>query len=209
MPNWLERLAGDTQVKLLALLRRAPRTITTLAAELRLTDNGVRGHIAALERDGIVEDVGAQRDTGGKPARLYGLTREGEELFPKAYALVLDGLIAELIRKQGSRRAAELLAAVGAGATERTVAPGDAAGRVAAGAELLRKLGGDVEVKRVGKGWRIQGYGCPLSAVTAKHPEACRLVQALLERVTGLPVSERCERSQRPRCVFAVGRKGG
>ncbi|HWP37365.1 MAG TPA: ArsR family transcriptional regulator [Gemmatimonadales bacterium] len=209
MPNWLEKLTGDTQIRLLSLLRRAPRTITELAAELGLTDNGVRGHIAALERDGIVEDVGAQRDTGGKPARRYGLTREGEELFPKAYAPVLGGLIAELVRHQGSRRAAHLLRAVGARFAEGAVVAGDAAERVAAGARLLQELGGDVEVRRTGKGWHIQGYGCPLSAVTANHPEACRLVEALLERVTGLPVSQRCELGERPRCAFAVARKGG
>ena len=39
-----------------------------------LTDNAVRTHVAALERDGLVEPVGTQRDTGGKPARVYALT---------------------------------------------------------------------------------------------------------------------------------------
>src|SRR6266566_3178629 len=82
-------LTGEMQSKLLGLLRRARQTITGLAAALGLTDNAVRLHISALRRDGFVEDVGTMRDTGGKPARLYGLTREGEELFPKAYALVL------------------------------------------------------------------------------------------------------------------------
>src|SRR5438094_753829 len=88
MTNWLERLIGETQLRLLGLLRRSRQTITSLAEALGLTDNAVRMHIAALHRDGIVEQVGTQRDTGGKPARLYGLTRAGEELFPKAYALV-------------------------------------------------------------------------------------------------------------------------
>src|SRR5881628_604191 len=86
MTNWLARLTGETQARLLGLLRRSRQSIAGLARALRLTDNAVRMHIAALRRDGIVEDVGTQRDTGGKPARLYGLTREGEELFPKASA---------------------------------------------------------------------------------------------------------------------------
>jgi len=96
------------------LLRRSRQTITSLANALRLTDNAVRLHIAALRRDGIVEDVGTQRDTGGKPARLYALTCEGEELFPKAYALVLGKLVEEIVRTQGRARAVELLRAVGA-----------------------------------------------------------------------------------------------
>src|SRR5687767_4508571 len=114
MPNRLESLIGETQLRLLGLLRRSPQTITGLAEALSLTDNGVRTHIAALHRDGLVEQAGTQRDTGGKPARLYGLTRAGEELFPKAYALVLGKLVEEIVRTQGRERAIALLRAVGA-----------------------------------------------------------------------------------------------
>ena len=89
MTNWVERLTGETRAQLLRLLRRSRQTITALADAVGLTDNAVRTHVAALERDGLVEPVGTQRDTGGKPARVYALTGEGEELFPKAYALVL------------------------------------------------------------------------------------------------------------------------
>ena len=59
MTNWLGRLLGETQLRLLALLRRRSQTITSLAQALGLTDNGVRAHVATLERDGLVADVGA------------------------------------------------------------------------------------------------------------------------------------------------------
>ena len=113
MTNWLERLKGETQTKLLQLLRRSAQSITELARHLNLTDNAVRTHVAALEREGLVGLAGSQRDTGGKPARLYQLTREGEELFPKAYALVLGELVEEIARRDGRERAVEFLAAVG------------------------------------------------------------------------------------------------
>src|SRR3982751_1249831 len=114
MTNWLDHLIGETQARLLKLLRRSRQTITGLAHALGLTDNAVRMHVAALHRDGIIEQVGTQRDTGGKPARLYGLTRAGEELFPKAYALVLGKLLEEVVRTEGRDRAIELLRSVGA-----------------------------------------------------------------------------------------------
>src|SRR6476646_3827880 len=101
MTNWVERLAGETRARLLGLLRPSRRP------------NAARTHVAALERDGIVEQVGTQRDTGGKPARVYGLTGAGEELFPKAYALVLGGLVEELAQRDGWERATSLLRAVG------------------------------------------------------------------------------------------------
>jgi predicted ArsR family transcriptional regulator len=203
MTNWVERLTGETRAKLLALLRRSRQTITTLADALHLTDNAVRTHISALERDGIVEHVGTERQTGGKPARVYDLTGEGEELFPKAYALVLGGLVEELARRDGCERAVALLRAVGQRAAPSAVA-NDREGRVAAAAAALRGLGGDVEVQRTADGYRLQGYGCPLSAVTAKHPEVCALARALVEEITGQPVTECCDRSGRPRCAFQI-----
>jgi predicted ArsR family transcriptional regulator len=204
MTNWVERLTGETTSKLLALLRRSRLTITALADALHLTDNAVRTHIAALERDGIVEHVGTLRETGGKPARVYALTGEGEELFPKAYAVVLGALIDEIAQVDGWDRATALLRAVGRRAASGAAAPGDREGRVAVAAAALRSLGGDVEVQRTERGYTLQGYGCPLSAVTAKHPEICALARALVEEITGRPVTECCERNGRPRCRFRL-----
>ena len=204
MANWLEDLAGETRSELLRLLRRSRHTITSLAGSLRLTDNAVRTHVAALERDGLVKHVGSQRDTGGKPARVYALTAEGEELFPKAYALVLGGLVDELARAEGRERAVELLRSVGRQVGAGVAATEEPEVRIAAAAAALRGLGGDVEVQRDNGGWVLQGYACPLSAVAAKHPEVCQLARALVEEITGSPVTECCERGDRPRCRFQV-----
>src|SRR6266851_2019449 len=183
MANWLDALTGETQARLLRLLRRSRQTITSLAQALRLTDNAVRTHVAALRRDGIVEDVGTRRDTGGKPARMYGLTREGEELFPKAYAPVLAKVLEEIIRREGRDRAVELLRAVGT---------------TIAAEELFRSLGAEVEVQRTREGVRLQVYGCPLSAVTSEQADVCELGKAMVEETTGAAVSECCERGEHP-----------
>jgi len=204
MTNWLERLGGETQLRLLRLLRRSRQTITTLAEALGLTDNAVRMHIAALHRDGIVEQVGTQRDTGGKPARVYGLTRAGEELFPKAYALVLGKLVDEIVRTQGRDRAIELLRAVGAQAAAGAHRGASPKQRMESAATVFRKLGTDVEVLETSTGWRLQGYGCPLSAVTSGHAEMCELGKALVEEVVGGPVRECCQRGDHARCAFEV-----
>lgn len=204
MTNLVGRLIGETQTKMLHLLRRSRQTINDLSDSLGLTDNAVRTHVAALSRDGIIEPVGTQRDTGGKPARLYALTEAGEELFPKAYAMVLAGLVEEIARRDGRERADELLRAVGARAGSGVPSPPDLSGRVEAAAAALRSIGGDVEVQRTDAGWRLQGFGCPLSSVTASQPQVCALAQSLVETITGRPVTECCDRSGRPRCGFLV-----
>lgn len=202
--SWLEKLIGETQANLLRLLRRSQQTITGLSQALGLTDNAVRTHVAALGRDGLVAEVGSQRDTGGKPARLYALTEAGEELFPKAYAPILAGLLEEITRTEGKARTLELLGAVGRRVGAGVTAPEDLSGRVAAAAGALRSLGGDIEPQLTPGGWRLQGFGCPLSRVTAKHPEVCELARSVVEEITGQPVVECCERGDRPRCAFQL-----
>jgi len=195
---------GETRVEMLRLLRRSRQTITTLADSLRLTDNAVRTHVAVLEREGVVKHVGTQRDTGGKPARVYDLTSEGEELFPKAYALVLGGLVEEIARSEGEGRAVELLRAVGRRIGAGVPAAEGTEAQVKAAVAALRNLGGDLELLPAEGGWQLKGYGCPLSAVTAGRPEVCALAQALVEEITGRPVTECCDRGTRPRCGFQV-----
>jgi predicted ArsR family transcriptional regulator len=207
MTNWLLRLTGATQAEMLRLLRRSQQTITSLANTLRLTDNAVRTHVAALERDGVVEYVGIRRDTGGKPARVYDLTSSGEELFPKAYAVVLEGLVEEITRTDGREHAVELLRGVGRQVAAGVPATAGGEARVEAAAAALRGLGGDVEVQRTNDGWHLRGFGCPLSAVTAKRAEVCALAQALVEEITGARVIECCDRGPRPRCAFRVERR--
>jgi predicted ArsR family transcriptional regulator len=208
MTNWTERLLGETQARLVGVLRRSHQTISGLAQRLRLTDNAVRLHVAALRRDGMVQDVGTLRDTGGKPARLYGLTREGEELFPKAYALVLGKLVEQIVRTQGRERAIQLLRAVGAQAAAGARAGKSAKQRLEAAAGVFRDLGADADVEKTADGWRLQAYGCPLSAVTHGHAEMCEVGKAIVEEIAGTPVAECCDRGAHPRCGFAIAAAG-
>ena len=54
MSRFDERFFESTRGQVLALLRRGPRTIDEMAAALGLTDNAIRAHVAALERDALV-----------------------------------------------------------------------------------------------------------------------------------------------------------
>ena len=204
MVEWMERVIGETQLQLLRLLRRSRRTITGLAEELRLTDNAVRTHVSALGRDGLVAQVGTARDTGGKPARLYEITRAGDEVFPKGYATVLGGVVDALIARLGEAEARAFLATVGAEAVGSKPAPGDGSDGVREAVRILSALGAEADIERTEDGSLIKGYGCPLSAVTADHAALCAVATGIVATATGRPVEERCDRSDRPRCAFHV-----
>jgi predicted ArsR family transcriptional regulator len=203
--NWIETVLGGTRTRLLGLLRRSERSINDLAAALGITDNAVRTHVAAMQRDGMVQSAGVERATGGKPAQLYEITPEAEELFPKAYGLVLGELLRLLEERKGQEEVVGLLREVGrrTAAGQGTLDGNDEA-RVRTAAGVLRQLGGDVEVEPTESGWRIRGFGCPLSGVVAEHHEVCALGESLVTEITGLPVTECCNRGERPRCAFEV-----
>lgn len=203
--DWLTTLAGETRTRLLRLVRSAALSISELAEALGITDNAVRMHVAALERDGLVQVAGTQRSTGGKPARLYELTSEAEELFPKAYALAFTELLAALREEAGEEVALDLLRRVGRRLGARAATgKADGAARVSAAAALLESIGGSVEVEGEEDGWRIQAAGCPLSRVVAESPDVCALAESLVQEVTGRRVVESCDSSGRPRCSFRV-----
>ena len=77
-----------------------------LAAELRLTDNAVRAHLASLERDRLVSQSG-MRPGIRKPHTTYALGPEAEQLFPKAYGALVSLLMSIFSRqiKPGNLRA--------------------------------------------------------------------------------------------------------
>lgn len=204
MASWHRLLIGSTRSRLLDLLRRRRRTIPELAAEVGISGNAVRTHLSALERDGMVEGAGVRRDTGGKPARVYDITGDTEELFPKAYGPVLSGLLEEIEERQGREALLELLRGVGARVAAGVPAEGDVGARVETAAAVLRSLGADLDVEREDEGWLLRGYGCPLSAVVAEHHEACALVEELVATVVGRPVRECCARGERSRCAFRI-----
>jgi len=192
---------------MVALLRRGGRTVEELAQAVGLTNNGVRAHLATLERDGVVRQGGTVRSAsgGGKPAYVYELTPEAEGLFPKAYEPVLSRLLDALSEGLGPEESEALLRGVGRRMAEGRGAPeGGARARTEEAVAALNELGGLAELEERDGGLLIRGYGCPLAAVTPDHPEACRMVETLISELAGVSVRECCERGARPRCCFEV-----
>jgi predicted ArsR family transcriptional regulator len=83
--------------------------------------------------------------------------------------------------------------------------------RVAAASEFLNQQLGAVTRVEGNSGYVIRGVGCPLAALTGKHPAVCRAMESLLTEVIGTAVHECCDRYGRPKCCFEIKaeRKGG
>ena len=207
-----ERFFESTRGQVVTLLRRSDHTVEEFARALGLTDNGVRAHLAVLERDGIVRQRGSVRRSsgGGKPAYVYELTKEAENLFPKAYEPALRRLLDVLSERLGSEESEVLLRSVGRRlAEEHPVRANNARGRLEAAVGVLNELGGLAELEEQNGGLVIRGYSCPLAGVTLDHPEVCRMAETLITELADVTVYEHCDRGERPRCCFEVATSDG
>jgi predicted ArsR family transcriptional regulator len=202
------RFLESTRGQVATLLRRGPRTVEELAAELGLTDNAVRNHLAALERDGVVRQTGVRRGKGaGKPATVYTLHPAAESYFSRAYQPVLAAVLDVLVAELSTEQAAEILDKVGRrlGASAGAPAAGTLAERAEAAAKALRALGGEVDLVTDEAGTLLlRGTGCPLASTVTSRPETCHAVESFVSEIVGAPVRECCARDGRPRCCFTV-----
>lgn len=202
---WSQRFLASTRGRLIALLRRAPRTVDELAQQLDLTDNAVRAHLATLERDGLARQRGVRRSGGsGKPAYAYELTPEADQLFPKPYADVLGELLAALNDQIPPVDVEALLRASGRHlATQSPAAHGDLRSRLEAAVAALNQLGGLAELDEDDEHLVVRGYSCPLAALVPNHPEVCRLAESFVSEVAGVPLRQCCDHGPTPHCRFA------
>jgi predicted ArsR family transcriptional regulator len=205
-PGWRQRLLGSTRGRILALLREETQTVNELAATLDLTDNAVRSHLTSLERDGLVRQLGI-RPGFRKPHVVYGVTDDAEHLFPKAYGKLLNHVLAVFRRRLPVQELQASLREVGQAAAQEhleQVKGKSREQRIEFALGVLKALGSDATVQESEGKQFIRGSGCPFSAATAAHPEACLIAEALLSAIIDAPVNERCDHADAPRCLFEI-----
>ncbi len=204
---WQQQFFSSTRGRIVLLLRHAGSTVDELAHALHLTDNAVRAHLATLERDGLVCQAGVRRGSG-KPAQIYHLTQEAEQIFPKAYGPVLRSLLDSLSTLLSPAQLAEVVQCAGQRlATQWSTPPGEMRARLRSTVDIFNQLGGLTELEELPESYMIKSATCPLATISTDHPEVCRLTQAFLSHIIGVPVEEHCERKHAATCVFVLAKE--
>ena len=157
--------ALGSRAKILGLLREQDSTVRDLATRLGLTNNAVRAHLVALQKEGLVRRGGLQTGTR-KPHIVYALTENAIHAFPNAYGRLLREFVAVLakqlspqtlmgyLRQLGRELAREpAQEAQGKSPTERR--------RIAL--NLLVALGGEPSLRKNDGAEFIEGRSCPLA----------------------------------------------
>jgi len=206
------QLLDTSRGRIVTLLQRGGLTADEIAAQLALTPNAVRAQLTAMQRDGVVERTGRRPGTT-RPSSVFELTAEVEQLLSQAYVPFLTHLIQVFSNALPPDDVDRLMRDVGqAFARELPMGrpPASLADRVAAASELLNThLGAVTHIEHNG-GYTIRGVGCPLAALTGKHPAVCLAIETLVREIVGVDaVHECCDRSGRPKCCFKIGETTG
>ena len=202
-----KQLVDTARGRVVALLQRGALTVEELSAQLGVTPNAVRAQLTAMERDGVVRRVGERPGTT-RPFRVYELTPEVEQLLSRAYLPLLTQLVQAFAAALTGDQVAALLRIAGKGLAAELCAgrklSGNLGARVRSASALMNEqLGAVTYVEENGR-FVIQGTGCPLAALTGKHPAVCLAMESFVSDVVRAPVHECCDRSGRPRCCFEI-----
>jgi predicted ArsR family transcriptional regulator len=201
------QLLDTTRGRIVALLQRGPLAVDDIAAELQLTRNAVRSHITSMERDGVAQRVGRRPGTT-RPFQTYELTPEVDQLLSRAYV----PLMGQLIRSLGTLLPAEqiegIVRAAGRGLADELLqgkrATGTLDAKVHTASDYLNEQLGALTHVDVNGHYVIRGAGCPLAALTGKHPALCRAMETFVSEIVGAPTRECCDRAGRPKCCFEI-----
>jgi predicted ArsR family transcriptional regulator len=187
--------------KVLAYFAKS-RTASTreISRALKMTAATVRHHLRVLASDGRLEMTSVRgRDGRGRPEKVYSLPRSalGDNL-----AALSDALLAEA----GSRIQMEALAKRLAGEANFESQP--LAKRLNLTVEKVNQMNYHARWEAGLEGPRLIFSHCPYAAILEKHPELCRMDQAMLSETMGQPARQifRIGKEGSTVCVFVVGR---
>ena len=201
-----ERLLQGSRADIVRHLRQGPRSVNELAGVLGVTDNAVRAQLTKLSADGLVATVG-QRPATRRPEQLYALTPEAEDLFPKAYDVLLEEFLDVLERRTDAAEVSEALEEVGnrIGTRFRKNGARTREERIRHALQVIEDLGGAAELNEADGCLAILGLSCPVAAVAKGRPAVCHMVEVLLSSATGLTIRAKCEQGNgHVRCTFDV-----
>jgi predicted ArsR family transcriptional regulator len=172
------------------LKRAGSLTAKELSGILQISATAVRQLLNALQADALVASR-PEKQAQGRPHHVFSLTSKGNEIFPKAYDVLLVDILETMRELGGDDMVNEIMKKHLAKKEKRyreAVAGGESLEERLAGLSKLRKDEGYMSevVGEVGESRTLMEHNCPVLSVAKAHPSMCAYEIALMERVLGI-----------------------
>lgn len=174
-------------------------SVREIARALKMSPATVRHHLRILTFDRRLELVFARgRDRRGRPEKVYSLPQA-------ALGDNLSALSDALLTEAGSTVQMEALAKHLTGGAN--IAGQPLAKRLSLTVEKMDQMNYHAHWEAGSGGPRILFGHCPYAAIIEKHPELCRMDEAMLNEWMGLPVTQISKTGKEGSsvCVFVIG----
>ncbi len=193
---------------LLYLKKTGGMTTEELSKELNITPMGIRQHLLALERKGLVE-YEAKRHGIGRPGYIYKITEKADTLFPKHYDKFILQIFEEIEKREGKKKIAHLFkwrketllknfqASINGSKDTRE--------KLLTLAGILEKDGYLVEFVEDNNSYQLRQYNCPISMISKKYRESCKTELDFYKELIGNDVKRiACISEGSPACIYSV-----
>ena len=171
-----------------------------ISRSLRMSEANVRHHLRVLASDGRLELTSVRgREGRGRPEKIYSIPRA-------ALGDNLPGLSEALLAEAGSGVRVEVLARRLVGESNLESQP--VAKRLNLLVEKLNQMKYHARWEAGPEGPRVIFGHCPYAAIIEKHPELCRMDEALLKELMGQSAEQLAKigRDGSLACLFAIGK---
>jgi predicted ArsR family transcriptional regulator len=203
-------VSGESRQQVLAHLLEAKSgaSVDEVIASVGLSRTAVNQHLLVLEREGYVRRS-APRRTGGRPGRIYVLTEEGTNLFPKKYSWFSRILIQTLREQMGEEQLARYMYDLGvkmsAALIPRLVGK-NRVERIDEIVKIMNETGFRAKTTTCEKGDkipRVQCTNCVYHDLSKDYPEVCRFDIGFLSGLMGAEVEHQaCMQRGSQACRF-------
>ncbi len=205
------REENPTRKKILLLLKKSGgMTTDELSKELNITSMGIRQHLLALERKGLVTYV-TRRQGIGRPGYIYRITEKADNLFPKQYDRFMLQLLEEIERHEGRKKIGDIFRwrkeALVKERKPKVNGTKDARERLQALANLLDEEGFLVEFVEDDKSYQLKQYNCPISSVSKKYRESCKSELEFYKEVIDSKIKRiSCISEGATACIYSISK---
>jgi DeoR family suf operon transcriptional repressor len=105
------QLSGNTKQKILEILLEGPRSLGEITDKLQIQKSAVRVHLESLQIENAVES-NFKIERLGRPRKIYMLTQNGRELFPRKYDIILSLVLKSITETNGKEQVTKIMESI-------------------------------------------------------------------------------------------------
>lgn len=169
---------NSTRKNIILLLKKnSGMSIEDLSKVIDITPMGIRQHLLALEKKGIVSYV-TRRKGIGRPGFIYMLTEAANVMFPDAYDSFAVGLLRDIKKYEGSEKIDKIFSwrrdRLFKMNKEALSGKENLEDTLHVFKNILEANGHLIEISRNNGNYHLKQFHCPIQKISSEFKDACK-----------------------------------